>query len=251
MIEILKNLYRKLRFVYHRMKFYYSINWTKTLYFNFKKFPVSIAKKLPVFFYGKVKFHGIKGEIIINAPVKTGMIGFGQLYETTSRSAGTAFFCLEGKIVFKGHVQFGKDYLVSILKNAYFEMGHMASLGSNGKIICTNSIIMGTYTRVGFESQIIDTNGHGMIHTLSGEKYPISSEIILGSYNFIGNRNSIMQKTITPNYCTITSNSLCNKDYSYLGENILIGGIPAKLIKTNISRDWDGEREDLEKHLII
>ena len=55
-----------------------------------------------------------------------------------------------------------------------------------------------------------------------------------------------MQKTVTPNFCMIASNSLCNKDYSLLNENILIGGIPAKHLKSNISRDWEGEEEQLK-----
>ena len=60
-----------------------------------------------------------------------------------------------------------------------------------------------------------------------------------------------MQGTITPNNCTIASNTLCNKDYTTLGENILIGGIPAKLLKEHVSRDWEGEKERLEKNLIL
>jgi hypothetical protein len=60
-----------------------------------------------------------------------------------------------------------------------------------------------------------------------------------------------MKNTQTPVNCIIASNSLINKDYTTLGENILIGGIPAKLLKENISRDWEGERENLERNLII
>lgn len=60
-----------------------------------------------------------------------------------------------------------------------------------------------------------------------------------------------MQKTITPANCTIASNTLCNKDYSGFGENIIIGGIPAKLLRKNITRDWEGESALLEKYLII
>ena len=74
---------------------------------------------------------------------------------------------------------------------------------------------------------------------------------MLNYYNFVSNRVTIMQKTITPKNCTIASNTLCNKDYTTFGENILIGGIPAKLLKENISRDWEGERENLERNLII
>ena len=124
-------------------------------------------------------------------------------------------------------------------------------MASSGKIICQDKIVLGTYSRIGSESQLIDTNFHQMIDTLTGEKFKMTSPITLGSYNFISNRVSIMQKTITPNNCTIASNTLCNKDYRSLGENILIGGIPAKLLKENISRDWNGEREKLEDSLIV
>jgi hypothetical protein len=61
----------------------------------------------------------------------------------------------------------------------------------------------------------------------------------------------IMSKTKTNNYCTVASNSLCNKDYTGLGLNILIGGIPAKFIKDSISRDWEGEEKLLEGQLIV
>jgi hypothetical protein len=37
-----------LKMGYHKLKFYSGVNWSKTLYFNFKKFPYRIAK-LPVF----------------------------------------------------------------------------------------------------------------------------------------------------------------------------------------------------------
>ena len=251
MIEKIKVYYRKLRSVYHKLKFIYSINWTKTLYFNFKKFPFETAKKLPVFFYGKVKFKSINGTMVIDAPVKMGMVGFGQPYEMNTLSKGTAEIILEGIFKVKGHVQFGKDYLLMVGPLGLLEMGHLASLGSNGKIICTDEIILGNYARLGSESQIIDTNFHQMIDVVTGERFPMSSPIAIGSYNYIGNRVSIMQKTKTPNYCTVASNSLCNKDYTGLDENILIGGIPATLLRKGISRDWEGEHEMLEKCLII
>lgn len=240
-----------LRGFYHKLKFLYSVNLIKTIYFNFKKFPFNIAIKFPVFFYGKVKFANLNGEIEIIGPVKRGMIGFGQPYEMNTLHKGIAEVFIEGKIVFNGHVQFGKDYFIYIAESGYCELGHMSSLGSNGKLICIEKVVLGDYCRLGSESQIMDTNFHQMIDILTREKFPITAPIILGNYNFFGNRVSIMQKTITPNYCTIASNTLCNKDYCSLGSNILIGGIPAKLLKTNITRDWRGEEESMIKMLII
>lgn len=245
------SLYIKLRSIYHRLKFYRKINWYKTLYFNFKKFPFSIAKKLPVYFYGKVRFTHISGEVIIDAPIRRGMIGFGQPFEKMTKAKGTAELALLGKIVFKGHVQIGKDYFIYIGKDAYCEIGHLSGFGSNGKLICTMEIVLGNLARIGYDSQIIDTNSHQMIDTLTREKFPMTGKIQLGNNNFIGNRTSIMLGTQTPDYCTIASNSLCNNNYRSFGNYILIGGIPAKLLRENISRDWEGEQDMIEENLII
>lgn len=247
----LKNTYGKLRVLYYKMKFFYSVNWTKTLFFNFKKFPFETAKKLPIFFYGKVKFKSIKGEIVINAPIKRGMIGFGQPYEIISQSKGISSIFIQGTVVFNGYVQLGKDFFVHVSNTAILTMGNMSSLGNNGKIICYEKICLGNYARLGFESQIIDTTAHQMINTKTGEKYPLTEPIELGSYNYISNRVTILSGTKTPDYCTIASNSLCNKNYVSIGKNTLIGGIPAKLLKTDISRDWVGELEKLQKNLIV
>jgi len=244
MIQSLRNIKRKFEIAR-------KVNWVKTLYFNFKMFAFPIAKKIPVFFYGSVKFTSLKGEIKIIAPIKSGMIGFGQPYEMTTRSRGIAELFLEGRIIINGHIQFGKDCFVYVKKDAQLQMGHMASLASLGKIICTNSITLGTWARIGSESQLIDTNFHQMIDTKNDEKIHTTNTIAIGNYNFISNRVSIMSNTLTPDFCTIASNSLTNKNYVSLGQNTLIGGLPAKLLKENISRDWVGEKKSLEKNLII
>lgn len=234
-----------------KMKFSLSINWVKTVYFNYKMFPIKVACKFPVFIYGKAKLLSLKGEIIINAPIKRGMIGFGQQYEMSRTSKGTAEILINGKMVFNGYFQFGKDYFIYIEENAYCELGHMSSIGSNGKLICVNHIMLGDFARLGYESQIIDTNFHQMIDTKTGEKLPMSSPIKIGNYNYIGSRVSIMSKTVTPSYCTIASNSLCNKNFSELEVNSLIGGIPAVLVRKNIKRDWEGENLRLLNHLKV
>lgn len=248
MIKLIKAIYFFFRLRYLRVKFFFSINWLKTIYFNFKMFPFDIAKKLPVYFYGSVKFTSLKGSIQIDAPIKRGMIGFGQRFEIPSISKGTSEFVLKGKLVFKGHAHIGKDYFFFVNKDAYCEFGFMGCLGSDVKLICMESIIIGNWAGIAYESQIIDTNYHPMKNTLTGEYFSLKSPIKIGDYNAISNRVSIMPGTITPNKCVIASNSVCNKDYSSLGENILLGGIPAKLIKTNYARDWEVEKERLMKN---
>jgi acetyltransferase-like isoleucine patch superfamily enzyme len=244
MIQNLRNIKRKFNIAR-------KVNWVKTLYFNFKMFPFSIAKKLPVFFYGSVKFTSLKGSIIIDAPLKTAMIGFGQPYEMNTRSCGIAELFLEGNMIFKGHVAFSKDVFLYIKQDADFEIGHLSSIATRSKIICTHKISLGSFVQCGSETQFIDTNFHSMINTQTGVRYPMSAPIDISDYVYIGSRVMIMKHTVIPSYFTIASNSLTNKNYTSLGRNTLIGGLPAKLIKENISRDWEGERESLEKNLII
>jgi acetyltransferase-like isoleucine patch superfamily enzyme len=248
---MIQNSYKKCRSFYHKLKFYYSVNWSKTLYFNFKKFPFETAKKLPVFFYGKVKFTSIIGEIQIEGKIQKGMIGFGQPYELNKAHKGIAELFVLGKLIFKGKFQFGKDCFVFVGENAVCELGNMASMASSGKLICTEKIVLGNYARFGSEAQIIDTNFHDLIDTQTREKLQKSAPIFIGNYNFVSNRVSVLKGTQTPDFCTIASNSLCTKDYKDLGENILIGGVPAKLIRNNISRDWQGEKQQLDDFLTV
>jgi len=229
----------------HKLKFSLSINWYKTLYFNFKMLPFHQAKKLPFYFYGKVKFSALNGTVRIDAPLKRGMIGFGQKFEQQSRAKGIAEIILNGSLVFKGHAHFGKDVFLCVKENAYCEFGFMGCLGSDVKLICTSRIVLGDWAGIGYESQLIDTNSHPMANSKTGEAYPMSGPIELGNYNAVSNRVSIMANTKTPNHCVIASNSLCNKDYTDLGSEILIGGVPAKLIKRDFIRDWESEKEKL------
>tara|TARA_Y100000385_G_scaffold63391_1_gene62384 strand:- start:819 stop:1472 length:654 start_codon:yes stop_codon:yes gene_type:complete len=210
-------------------------------------FPFSIAKKLPVFFYGRVKFSSLKGKITIQAPIKSGMIGFGQKFEKMTLSKGVAEIFIDGTLEFKGHAHFGKDVFLSVNKGAFCQFGFMGCLGSDVKLICTNKIVIGDWTGIGYESQIIDTNSHPMKNTLTNKHYPINGQIIIGNYNAISNRVSIMLGTKTADNTVIASNSLCNKDYTGLGNNVLIGGIPSKIIKNNFKRDWEIEKENLMK----
>ena len=60
-----------------------------------------------------------------------------------------------------------------------------------------------------------------------------------------------MQGCETPDNIVIASNSLCNKNYRNLGTQVLIGGIPAKLLKNDFIRDFENEKELLKKYKVI
>ncbi len=247
-MEALRKIYRRTRY---KTALYASVNWPKTLYFNFRMFPFSTAVVLPVVFFGRVKFHQLTGKIVINGPVSRGLMGFGQKFEKQKRSKGTAEFSLEGKLILNGPVHMAKDVFFHVGPGAVCEFGYMSALGSDVKLICSQQIKIGDWSGIGYESQVIDTNAHPMKNTQTGQRYPMSGPIIIGSHNAVSNRVSIMPFTQTPDFCVIASNTLCTKDYTSLGRNILIGGIPAKLLKHDYARDWEYEKPLLMQYKVL
>ena len=237
------NPFRKLR---KRWKAFWYVNWIKTYYFNLKKFPFKTAMKLPVFIYGDYKLTNISGTIKIEAPITRGMIGFGHPFEVQKRSCGLGEIVIAGTVVFKGYVHFGRDVYFHVGYNAHCEMGNFSCLGARSQLICKERIIIGDYVRIAYETQLLDSIFHQLIDLKTNIRKPKTGPIEIGSYNWVGNRTTIMKGTKTADYTTIGSNSLCNKDYSDHGENIVIGGVPAKLLQTDIRRDWEGEQHILD-----
>jgi acetyltransferase-like isoleucine patch superfamily enzyme len=247
----MNSTFKKIRFKIFRI---ISINWTGTLYFNYKMLPLKHAKKLPFIFYGKVMFSGLNGEIIFNVPIRQGLCEFGKNLEIIKSSAGNAEIRIDGKMIIDGEFSTGNDYNLQILPKGEFRIGGQSYLGRQTKILCTHRITIGNNFRFGFESQISDSNYHYIIDLNDNSISRINGSITIGNYCWIGNRTSIMKGSKLPNSTIVASNSLLNKDYtSIIDERSIIGGIPAKLLKSNSTRIFDSDfnkqiREFFIKH---
>jgi acetyltransferase-like isoleucine patch superfamily enzyme len=226
-----------------------TINWIKSIWFNFRFLPYKQAIKLPVLFWGKVKFHSLNGSVKLNCDVSYGMINFGKCHEYIRRNTNTAELTLDGEFVINGHFDFGFDYSVVVLRNAVLKIGDNVYFGNQTKLIVSKGVTIGSWVRFGYESQLADTNYHYTMDTITGKVAPLRGEIFIDDFCWIGNRSTIMKGTKTNQYLIIGSNSLCNRDYTVdIPSQSLIGGIPAKLIRSNIVRIFDPKREmEIEK----
>ena len=74
--------------IYNRVTSY---SLLKTLYFNFKCFPISVAFKLPVYIGRNVKFQKLDGNCEIKSDIRHGMI----------RIASSEGMCIYGKTVIR------------------------------------------------------------------------------------------------------------------------------------------------------
>lgn len=234
-----------------RFKHFCSINWYQTFKINFKAFRFKDAVLLPIIVYNGFVITEFKGKIKLNTEVKFGLIGFGQPYEIFKRKRNCGEAIINGLLEINGKVQFGLDTKLFIKKNAVLKLGHINSFASRTEIICFKSISIGNWVQFGNDCLIADTNFHELKDLSIQTKLPMNKDIIIGSYNFIGARSTIKGNAKTPDNCLVGTNSLLNKDYSSFGENIILGGIPAKLVKENIVRDWETEKINLENYLTI
>jgi acetyltransferase-like isoleucine patch superfamily enzyme len=220
------------------------VKWIRTLYFNFKMFDFKTAVRLPVFFYGKVKFNSLKGEIIITVPIKRGMVKFGYNLEIIKKAIGVSELKIDGVFIINGAFHTGIDSVIIIQKGGTLEIGENSHLGSRTRTVVTKRVTLGRYFRLSQESQILDSSFHYMLDTEKNEVKRFNGEIIMNDYCWVGNRSTIMKSTLTPRYTTVASNSLLNKDYTKeIPEKSVIGGVPARLIKKNMSRIYDAEKE--------
>lgn len=229
------------------LKSYLAVNWFQTYRLNYKMFPKEVARQLPVYIYGKVKCTDLSGKIILGEKVHRKMIRIGFNYEKDTIHTGAVELSIGGVLEFEGYAQIAKDCFLYVGKNGYCKLGNMVGIASRSKLMCDDAITVGDWTRISAESQIYDTDFHEFVNPETQEQFPMTGPVRIGDHNFIGYRSSIKKNTITPSYCTVASNSLCSSDYSTWGENVLIGGVPAKKLKDNFTRVWEKEKEQLKR----
>lgn len=236
-------IFDRLLFHYHRPK----LNLIKTIIFNFKTMPLSIAFKLPIFLYGKVDFYFLKGKVEFkNCQVKRGMIKMGNNVEYLGTVKGASLFVLypNSKIVFEGICRISSDFFIRTGEGAVLTIGHDTFFGSGMKLVCIHKISVGCATQFAYNCQVLDSDFH-FIHDLNtNEIRPREKAIYIGAYNWIGNNTSVNKGTLTEDYTIVASNSLLNKNYkvSYQAFDILAGQ-PAKYISSGNKRVFSLKKE--------
>lgn len=87
---------------------HYIVSIPKTIYFNFKYLPIKQAIKLPIFVSNRVFLDKVRGKVVINSDIKTGMIkiGFNRpgLFDYKRQRS---VWSVEGRIEFRGEAIIG------------------------------------------------------------------------------------------------------------------------------------------------
>lgn len=225
----------------------------KTFYLNFRLLSWKLAIKFPIYVYGRWNFRDLQGKIEIESEnVYKGMIKLGfNLAGYVSTSPGTLTINKNSKIIFRGKCCIAQGVSLVVTRSGILELGSNVTIGDSVKIICYKNIKIGNRSGITWECQVMDFNSHYVEDMCTGKISRIANSIEIGEYCWICNRSTIMPGTKLPNRIIVASGSLLNKNYVDCGikEYSLIGGCPAKLIKSNIRRLYNSNNEYfLNKH---
>lgn len=230
---------------------YSRLNVFKTLLINFKTLPFKQAIKFPIYVYGKLDIYYLQGSIEFeNCKIQKGIVKIGANKEFLNTVKGPSLLILleASKIVFEGPCEISSNALIRTGKNAELRFGKNVFLGSNVKTVCINKILIGEGTRIGFESQLIDSDFHYTYDTQKREVRPREKAIMIGKYNWIGNRTTINKGTKTGDFTIVASSSILNRNYNDSDSTKpLLAGAPAKILDNRIRRIFS---LDIESELI-
>ena len=217
------------------------INWWKTILINFRMLPFLEAIQFPILCYGQVKSVLGGGRIILNN-VSKGVLKIGyDLAAYRSCGATTIKLLKESTWVIGGEVIIMQGASVVLGSRARLSMGNHCTLGDRAEIICKKKIEIGDYSEITWDCQVTDFASHPIKDRVTGIYRNLFRPVKIGDYCWIGNRTTIQPGTKLPNRVIVASNSILNKDYIKMGIQpySLIGGMPAKLIRSNVERNYE------------
>ena len=204
------------------IKLFKKVNLWKTFYFNFHYFPFKTAIRMPIFIYWRSEPYKMKGRIVIDAPVSTGMVKFG------SHGLGTqdllysrTMWEVSGILCIKGKASIGRGSKISVGKDAELTLGKNFVITGNSEIICQKAITFGDDCLLSWDILMMDTDFHYITNN-TGETINTPKPIIVGNHVWIGCRNTILKGVTIADNNVISANSTVTK--SITEENCIIGG---------------------------
>jgi acetyltransferase-like isoleucine patch superfamily enzyme len=207
----------------------------KSIYFNFKYLPFSQAIKMPIMISNKVYLRTMAGRIILDCPIKRGIIkiGYGDVGIFDDKKS-RSIWEVSGEVVFKGKCSIGHGSKISVGKSGKLTLGDNFEITAESSIISFSEIQIGKDCLISWDALIMDTDFHKIKDENNNLLNP-PKPIIIGDKVWIACRCTIMKNAVIPSGCVIGANSVLGKALEK--KNSLYAGNPCRFIKENIT--WE------------
>ena len=115
--------------------------------------------------------------------------------------------------------------------------GHLSlgdDLWASGRslISCEQRIEFGAHTLLSWDVTVIDHDFHPVSDLQTGEVLNEPKPVLVGKGVWVGARATLLRGSVVGDGSVVSSNSVLNRAYD--GENQIIGGNPARVLRKNI-----------------
>lgn len=219
------------------------VSFINTIKANFRLLPFPQAIKLPIIVFRKTTLKiGRKAQLKILCEPHFGILRIGALDYRYLPKGSRNYFAIEGSINIKGSVRFSYNTHVVVGRNAELTLGGENTINRDSRCFVHEKVIIEYGARVGWNTQICDTAFHYVemqgVVTRKTKPIIIDREAWVSSFCIVG------RGAYLPKYSVLSQYSMLTKDFSQVGTNLFIAGIPAKVIKTGVKHlveSIDGE----------
>lgn len=194
------------------------IIWTVKRIFYFVVYGLSINS------HHRVKIKGLKNMTIHKS------LSIGMNPEGFVSSSDKTYLNIKGKLIIKDSWSIGRGCRIYIGTGGVIEVGKSGYVNSFTNFMISDRLIIGDNCIISWNCQFLSEGTHTIEYEGKKEK---KKDIIIGNNVWIGNNVKIYSGTIIPDNCVIASDTVVKSEY--YKPNLLIGGIPSKVLKEDIS----------------
>lgn len=212
-----------------------SFSLPKTIYFNFCLFEPKIAVKLPILVDYRTKFCSLhRNTVVLNEAPRFGMIKVGWGEGAVGNECNRFSYWTikkECKVAFVGSAHFARGVSLRADEGGQIVFGKNFTANQNFFCATNTTITFGDNVLAGWNIHIRDGDGHQIFdqdENIINTNRPISigSKVWIGSYATVLKGVTILDNSIVALGAIVTK--------SFSEPNIIIGGIPAVMVKKNV-----------------
>jgi acetyltransferase-like isoleucine patch superfamily enzyme len=120
---------------------------------------------------------------------------------------------------------------VTVHEDASIHLGANVFMNFDVRVLCNESIEIGAYTAIGWETLIMDSNAHNL--WVQGQPRPLTAPIVIGNAVWIGARSTILKGVTIGDGAVIAAASVVVSD---IPSRCLAAGNPARVVREEV--DW-------------
>ncbi len=208
------------------------VSFVPSLMFNLRSLPLLQALRMPILVY-KPHCWKMKSKLVIDAPLKYGMIRLGFMGGHMYPNNGIHLTLQGGTIVFKGKCQIGNNSFIVQGPSSTIVFGDDFVATTSIKIVSFKGIEFGKGTWAGWDSVFMDTNFHPL-YDMEKQKFKRAyGPIKIGDYNWFGIQCKVMHSVETPERCIFGMGSVVTRGGKF--ESYCVhGGSPLRVLSRNV-----------------